>query len=196
MDDDMKTSNVVHNRTMKRTNVKYLAIMFMGVFSVLFFAPALSATPAADINNQVEASSDSTLITTPNAAILLYHHVSSSTPASTSISPETFKSHMEYLETHHTVVPLQDVVSAIQNNTTLPEKAVAITFDDGYANILDNAHPILAEMDFPYTVFINPNEIGVGPQQLTWEQVVAMHNDGVVFANHTLDHLHMLNGEQ
>ncbi len=144
----------------------------------------------------VEASSDSTLITTPNAAILLYHHVSSSTPASTSISPETFKSHMEYLETHHTVVPLQDVVSAIQNNTTLPEKAVAITFDDGYANILDNAHPILAEMDFPYTVFINPNEIGVGPQQLTWEQVVAMHNDGVVFANHTLDHLHMLNGEQ
>lgn len=196
MDDDMKTSNVVHNRTMKRTNVKYLAIMFMGVFSVLFFAPALSATPAADINNQVEASSDSTLITTPNAAILLYHHVSSSTPASTSISPETFKSHMEYLETHHTVVPLEDVVSAIQNNTTLPEKAVAITFDDGYANILDNAHPILAEMDFPYTVFINPNEIGVGPQQLTWEQVVAMHNDGVVFANHTLDHLHMLNGEQ
>ena len=196
MDDDMKTSNVVHNRTMKRTNVKYLAIMFMGVFSVLVFAPALSATPAADINNQVEASSDSTLITTPNAAILLYHHVSSSTPASTSISPETFKSHMEYLETHHTVVPLQDVVSAIQNNTTLPEKAVAITFDDGYANILDNAHPILAEMDFPYTVFINPNEIGVGPQQLTWEQVVAMHNDGVVFANHTLDHLHMLNGEQ
>ena len=162
----------------------------------MFFAPALSATPAADINNQVEASSDSTLITTPNAAILLYHHVSSSTPASTSISPETFKSHMEYLETHHTVVPLQDVVSAIQNNTTLPEKAVAITFDDGYANILDNAHPILAEKDFPYTVFINPNEIGVGPQQLTWEQVVAMHNDGVVFANHTLDHLHMLNGEQ
>ena len=196
MDDDMKTSNVVHNRTMKRTNVKYLAIMFMGVFSVLVVAPALSATPAADINNQVEASSDSTLITTPNAAILLYHHVSSSTPASTSISPETFKSHMEYLETHHTVVPLEDVVSAIQNNTTLPEKAVAITFDDGYANILDNAHPILAEMDFPYTVFINPNEIGVGPQQLTWEQVVAMHNDGVVFANHTLDHLHMLNGEQ
>ncbi len=196
MDDDMKTGNVVHNRTMKRTNVKYLAIMFMGVFSVLFFAPALSATPSADINNRVEASSDSTLSTTPNAAILLYHHVSSSTPASTSISPETFKSHMEYLETHHTVVPLQDVVSAIQNNTTLPEKAVAITFDDGYANILDNAHPILAEMGFPYTVFINPNEIGVGPQQLTWEQVVAMHNDGVVFANHTLDHLHMLNGEQ
>ena len=88
MDDDMKTSNVVHNRTMKRTNVKYLAIMFMGVFSVLFFAPALSATPAADINNRVEASSDSTLSTTPNAAILLYHHVSSSTPASTSISPD------------------------------------------------------------------------------------------------------------
>ncbi|HAX26700.1 MAG TPA: polysaccharide deacetylase [Alteromonas macleodii] len=139
---------------------------------------------------------DSSVSTTPNAAILLYHHVSSSTPASTSISPEAFKSHMEYLDAHHTVVSLQDVVSAIQHNTTLPENAVAITFDDGYANILDNAHPILADLGFPYTVFINPDEIGVGPKQLTWEQVIAMHNDGVVFANHTLDHLHMLNGEQ
>ena len=154
------------------------------------------AVATSTITEQSGNNIDSSVSTTPNAAILLYHHVSSSTPASTSISPEAFKSHMEYLDAHHTVVSLQDVVSAIQHNTTLPENAVAITFDDGYANILDNAHPILADLGFPYTVFINPDEIGVGPKQLTWEQVIAMHNDGVVFANHTLDHLHMLNGEQ
>ena len=204
VDDDMKTNNVIQNRTTSRTRLKILSSMLAGIFNVLLVSPSIAsgsdATPVADATSTTKKQSgsniDSSVSTTPNAAILLYHHVSSSTPASTSISPEAFKSHMEYLDAHHTVVSLQDVVSAIQHNTTLPENAVAITFDDGYANILDNAHPILADLGFPYTVFINPDEIGVGPKQLTWEQVIAMHNDGVVFANHTLDHLHMLNGEQ
>ncbi|MEC8963764.1 MAG: polysaccharide deacetylase family protein [Pseudomonadota bacterium] len=204
VDDDMKTNNVIQNRTTSRTRLKILSSMLAGIFNVLLVSPSIAsssdANPVADATSTKKEQSgsniDSSLSTMPNAAILLYHHVSSSTPASTSISPEAFKSHMEYLDAHHTVVSLQDVVSAIQHNTTLPENAVAITFDDGYANILDNAHPILADLGFPYTVFINPDEIGVGPKQLTWEQVIAMHNDGVVFANHTLDHLHMLNGEQ
>ncbi|AFS39342.1 polysaccharide deacetylase family protein [Alteromonas macleodii] len=204
VDDDMKTNNVIQNRTTSRTRLKILSSMLAGIFNVLLVSPSIAsgsdATPVADATSTTKEQSGSNIgssvSTTPNAAILLYHHVSSSTPASTSISPEAFKSHMEYLDAHHTVVSLQDVVSAIQHNTTLPENAVAITFDDGYANILDNAHPILADLGFPYTVFINPDEIGVGPKQLTWEQVIAMHNDGVVFANHTLDHLHMLNGEQ
>lgn len=204
VDDDMKTNNVIQNRTTSRTRLKILSSMLAGIFNVLLVSPSIAsgsdATPVADATSTTKEQSgsniDSSVSTTPNAAILLYHHVSSSTPASTSISPEAFKSHMEYLDAHHTVVSLQDVVSAIQHNTTLPENAVAITFDDGYANILDNAHPILADLGFPYTLFINPDEIGVGPKQLTWEQVIAMHNDGVVFANHTLDHLHMLNGEQ
>ena len=204
VDDDMKTNNVIQNRTTSRTRLKILSSMLAGIFNVLLVSPSIAsgsdANPVADATSTIKEQSgnniDSSVSTTPNAAILLYHHVSSSTPASTSISPEAFKSHMEYLDAHHTVVSLQDVVSAIQHNTTLPENAVAITFDDGYANILDNAHPILADLGFPYTVFINPDEIGVGPKQLTWEQVIAMHNDGVVFANHTLDHLHMLNGEQ
>jgi len=204
VDDDMKTNNVIQNRTTSRTRLKILSSMLAGIFNVLLVSPSIAsssdANPVADATSTTKEQSgsniDSSISTTPNAAILLYHHVSSSTPASTSISPEAFKSHMEYLDAHHTVVSLQDVVSAIQHNTTLPENAVAITFDDGYANILDNAHPILADLGFPYTVFINPDEIGVGPKQLTWEQVIAMHNDGVVFANHTLDHLHMLNGEQ
>ena len=204
VDDDMKTNNVIQNRTASRTRLKLLSSMLAGIFNVLLVSPSIAsgsdANPVADATSTTKEQSgsniDSSVSTTPNAAILLYHHVSSSTPASTSISPEAFKSHMEYLDAHHTVVSLQDVVSAIQHNTTLPENAVAITFDDGYANILDNAHPILADLGFPYTVFINPDEIGVGPKQLTWEQVIAMHNDGVVFANHTLDHLHMLNGEQ
>ena len=164
----------------------------------LFTASAASETKTKQSTEAIKASAPdkatpSTQMT--NAAILLYHHVSTKTPSSTSVTPDTFTSHMEYIANNHTVVPLNDVVNAIQQNKPLPENAVAITFDDGYANILENAHPILMKLGFSYTVFINPNEIGVAPQQLTWEQVEAMQNEGVLFANHTLDHLHMLNDE-
>lgn len=127
------------------------------------------------------------------APILLYHHVSDKTPASTSISPDQFEQHMAFIDKHYTVIPLPELVSALQNKKPLPDNALAITFDDGYKNILQNGHPVLQKYRFPYTVFINPAEIGQRDDQLTWEEVDKMQSEGVLFANHTLDHLHMLN---
>lgn len=128
-----------------------------------------------------------------NAVILQYHHVANDTPAITSTRPEVFAEHMAYLAEHFHVMPLKSIVEALQAGQPLPDKAIAITFDDGYANILKNAHPIMAQYDFPYTVFINPPAIGVAGNQLTWDEIAMMDEQGADFANHTLDHLHMLN---
>ncbi|MCW8109000.1 polysaccharide deacetylase family protein [Alteromonas ponticola] len=131
-----------------------------------------------------------------NAVILLYHHVSNETPKSTSISPELFAEHMAYLDKHHQVVSLQEAINKLKRKEPLPDKTVVITFDDGYANILENGHPILKRYNFPYTIFINPDAIGSQKNQLTWQQVIAMQKEGVTFANHTLDHSHLLNRQQ
>lgn len=132
--------------------------------------------------------------TAPNGVVLLYHHVSEDTPPSTSISPDGFTQHMEYLAQYHQVVSLETMITAIQNNQPLPANAVAITFDDGYQNIAQNAHPILLRHGFPYTVFINPALIGALSQQMSWQQVRQLHKDGVTFANHTQHHKHLLTG--
>lgn len=139
------------------------------------------------------APSDKQFNDQSSAVILLYHHVSAQTPASTSVSPEVFKEHMSYLAEHFTVLPLPDVINALKNNQPLPDKTIAVTFDDGFENILSNGHEIMQALSLPYTIFINPGEIGKQKSQLTWQQVKQMHEDGVDFANHTLDHLHMLN---
>lgn len=131
-----------------------------------------------------------------HGVVLLYHHVSTETPASTSISPEKFSEHMAYLKQHHSVVPLKMLVENIQDGTPLPKDAVAITFDDGYQNILENAHPILKKYDFPYTVFINPDLIGKESHQLDWAQIKKMAKQGVSFANHTRIHKHLLIGNE
>jgi peptidoglycan/xylan/chitin deacetylase (PgdA/CDA1 family) len=74
----------------------------------------------------------------------------------------------------------------------LPDKAVVITFDDGYDNIYENAHPILKEFAFPYTIFVNPPLIGDVSYQLDWQQVKIMAKEGASFANHGSQHSHML----
>ncbi|MBN7819139.1 polysaccharide deacetylase family protein [Bowmanella sp. Y26] len=127
-----------------------------------------------------------------HGVILQYHHVSTETPASTSVSPEQFAEHMQYLAENHNVISLQDMLYKLSRHQPLPDNAVAITFDDGYTNILQNAHPILQRHGFNYTVFINPALIGNESQQLSWKQVKQMQKDGVWFANHTNHHQHLL----
>ncbi|MCC2617013.1 polysaccharide deacetylase family protein [Aestuariibacter halophilus] len=130
---------------------------------------------------------------TDNAVVLIYHHVSTSTPPSTSISPEQFRRHLQHLKDGgFQVRPLTDIINALQSKQRLTDKTVAITFDDGYRNILTNAHPLLQAYDMPYTVFISPGVIGVHRDQLTWEEVKSMHKDGVTFANHSMYHDHLL----
>jgi peptidoglycan/xylan/chitin deacetylase (PgdA/CDA1 family) len=102
---------------------------------------------------------------------------------------------MQYLSENHYVMSLPDMIDALKNGKRIPDKAVAITFDDGYANILENADPILKAFNFPYTIFINPEQIGTRNNQLSWEQVKHMAQTGVSFANHTLSHHHMLKRE-
>ncbi len=127
-----------------------------------------------------------------NAVVLLYHHVSESTPAVTSVSPDTFRQHMQYLAKHHNVLPLQEVIEKLKSNQALPEKTVVITFDDGYNNLYHQAHPILKEFGFTYTIFINPSIIGQASYQLTWQQIKQMNNEGATFANHADQHEHLL----
>ena len=64
--------------------------------------------------------------------ILQYHHISDTTPASTSTSPERFGMHLAYLEKHDfDVVPLEQLVQILRSGQPLPDRSVAITFDDG-----------------------------------------------------------------
>ncbi|MBU3020316.1 polysaccharide deacetylase family protein [Aestuariibacter sp. A3R04] len=172
---------------MKFTRRHIAALNYATLISSFILISLFQAAPA---NAQTKNQS--------NAVILLYHHVSASTPASTSVPPEIFKEHMTYLAEHYSVLPLPVIVNAIKNSKPLPDKAIAVTFDDGFENILTNGHSVMNALSLPYTIFINPAEIGRQKSQLNWEQVKKLHEEGVDFANHTLDHLHMLdrlNGE-
>ncbi len=127
------------------------------------------------------------------AVVLQYHHVSDTTPTSTSISVEMFAVHMSYLANNqYQVMPLKDIISQLKQGKKLAPKTVAITFDDGYLNVLTHADPILKQHEFSYTLFIAPNEIDKGHKNmLNWLQIKSLAESGVDIANHSSEHLHL-----
>ena len=124
------------------------------------------------------------------SVILQYHHVSDKTPKSTSISPAQFEVHLQYLKDNNfTVVPLSKIVTAINTQQPLKDKTVAITFDDAYQDNMTFAKPLLDKFNFPYTIFVNPSVINQGAKgHLSWQQLKALSDEGVIIANHGYAH--------
>jgi peptidoglycan/xylan/chitin deacetylase (PgdA/CDA1 family) len=69
------------------------------------------------------------------------------------ITPENFERHVAYLSRSYSVVRLDDATARIAAGEPLPANAVAITFDDGYADNLQAAR-ILAKYGATATFYI------------------------------------------
>jgi len=77
-------------------------------------------------------------------AILRYHAVcgpegSAYADPSICVAPAAFEQHVAYLASEYRVLPLAEAVGCLRQGKSLPANAVAITFDDGYADNLPAA---------------------------------------------------------
>jgi peptidoglycan/xylan/chitin deacetylase (PgdA/CDA1 family) len=142
--------------------------------------------------------------TTQALVVLQYHHVDDISPASTTISPEKFLQHMQLIEDLGLeVVDLESATRALLSTdtaTTQPDNPtndnskiqVAISFDDAYASIIDNAYPELKRRNWPFTVFVNTRPVNQENRGImTWTQLKQLVDDGVSIANHTVTHAHL-----
>ncbi|MFO7995333.1 MAG: polysaccharide deacetylase family protein [Marinobacter sp.] len=124
--------------------------------------------------------------------VLQYHHVSDSTPPSTSTSVSLFEGQMEMIgELNIEVVPLESGTRDALDGKLDDRKQVAITFDDAYESVYSTAIPELEERGYPYTIFVNTDAIGSNGY-MTWEQLEEVRDrSGVTIANHSEDHGHL-----
>ena len=130
----------------------------------------------------------------PNhAVVLIYHHVGSETPASTSLPTALFEEHLDYLaENGYRVLPLVALTDSLKYGGVIPDRAVALTFDDGYTSVFTEAFPRLRERGWPFTVFVCPDAVdhSRGPV-MTWSQLREMAAAGATVANHGMFHQHL-----
>ncbi len=104
--------------------------------------------------------------------ILCAHRVvSEEDPFFPGIRYERFAAEVAYLARHHRVLPLDEIIEATLNERPLPRGAVAITFDDGFADNFHLAYPILQRYGVPATIFLVCESVETGG--VPWPERVA-----------------------
>ena len=147
----------------------------------------------------------------PGVTVLAYHRVGGGTGGQIDLPVTLFDWQMGYLSERCRVISLDEVAAAARDGTDGPE-AVAITFDDGYADLYQQAFPILRRHRLPATVYLATQFMEEGvlkggrgqggaseARPLTWAQAAEMAGSGLItIGAHTHHHadLGLLPGEK
>jgi peptidoglycan/xylan/chitin deacetylase (PgdA/CDA1 family) len=125
--------------------------------------------------------------------ILMYHYIryvdQSGDPLGyeLSLAPELFDAQMAWLHEQGYGTMRMDAVARCIANGACPSRAVALTFDDGYADAFTTVLPVLQRYGFTATFYIISGMVGQ-PGYMSWEQLVALRDAGMEIGAHTIDH--------
>jgi peptidoglycan/xylan/chitin deacetylase (PgdA/CDA1 family) len=121
--------------------------------------------------------------------ILTYHNLAEQAKGRLVLAAASFREQMHYLKTNgYRVVSLADFMEFSRLNRQLPQKAVVLTFDDGYRAFKDHAYPVLKEMGFTATLFIYTDWVGAGRGSLSWTDLRELAAEGYDIQAHSKTH--------
>ncbi|WP_051332485.1 polysaccharide deacetylase family protein [Cucumibacter marinus] len=134
--------------------------------------------------------------------ILMYHSIDARCApayARWCVGPEVFGAHLRVIDglgmTPMTISGLTDAI----DKGTLPDRPVAITFDDGLADFEQHALPILDRFGFPATLYVAAGYVGGTARWLSdlgegdrpmmdWQGIAGLKHRNVEVGAHTLTH--------
>jgi peptidoglycan/xylan/chitin deacetylase (PgdA/CDA1 family) len=137
--------------------------------------------------------------------ILTYHRLlkeappAGADPKRISVSRAQFRSHLAWLSRlGYKTLSLADYPGMLRRYRAPPARRFAITFDDGYEEVLTLALPLLQEFGFTATVFAVPGELGGSnawddghARLLSAGQLRTLQRAGITIGAHTSSHVHL-----
>ncbi len=150
--------------------------------------------------------------------VLMYHHVNNHKGDMVTVTPETFEKQMQFLSmSGYRTLKTHELRSYISGELHLKEKAVMVTFDDGWLDNYVYAYPVLKKYGINATIFLVTGWIGSTSDKtlisglhiptheeagllvnnnkgskamLSWDLISEMDKSGLVeFHSHTHSHL-------
>jgi peptidoglycan/xylan/chitin deacetylase (PgdA/CDA1 family) len=126
--------------------------------------------------------------------ILMYHYVrvvdEEEDPLGfrLSIRPDRFAEQMDWIaEAGYTPMTMRDLADCLRGLNECPEQPMALTFDDGYLDQLENALPELQRHGFAATFYIATGLIGE-PGYMDWDDLAILRDAGMEIGAHTVNH--------
>ena len=132
----------------------------------------------------------------PVLPILMYHRVAPCSDSVTKryvVNPEAFEKQLRYLrDSGFYNVSLDEWLNAMLTDRPLPDRAIALTFEDGYQNFYDYAFPLLKKYAFTATVFLIAGSIGKSLEKeerlMGWQEIHHLKDEGILFGSHSFNH--------
>lgn len=163
-------------------------------FKILLLLGLLNSTAFADGKNSYK--------------VLCYHNVVDkiTDPKIMNVTTDQLISHFKWLKVNgYNVISLDDIINAKNGKKDLPQKAVLLTFDDGYVSFYTRIYPLLKLYNYHGVYALvgkwqeTPEDqnflYGTLPRSrkmlLSWDEVNEMKDSGLIeFASHTYDYHH------
>lgn len=134
--------------------------------------------------------------------ILSYHEIAEpgeSLDKDYTVSPTMFVRQMDWLRNNgYRFVTVDDLLADESGRRPLPEKAVLITFDDGYRDFLTDAWPLLRAYGFGAALFVTTGHVGgcaewdrafgTPAELLGWDELRGLAAAGVEIGAHGRTH--------
>lgn len=160
------------------------------VLCVLWVAQLLSSAANADTSEKLTILSYHEIVNADQALIPEY-----------AVTPTMFVRQIDWLRNNgYHFVSVDDVLADEAKKRSLPDKAVLITFDDGYRSVYDNAWPILKMFKIPAVVTVvcswedDKTEVNFDGKEIprsklmTWQELRELSDSGLIeIGSHSFD---------
>lgn len=129
-----------------------------------------------------------------SAVIIMYHRFGEDNFPTTNVTLDQIDQHIEELTKDiYNIVPLSTIAEAFKNGEKLPPRTIAITIDDGYKSVYDEAWPRFKAANIPFTLFVSTESVNnQNESSMTWDQVRELGAEPLVeIGHHGHAHAHM-----
>jgi peptidoglycan/xylan/chitin deacetylase (PgdA/CDA1 family) len=125
--------------------------------------------------------------------VLMYHRVDALVPADAvgrdlTVEPHAFEAQLQLLRARGIQPITAEALARAIARGLRPQRAVVLTFDDGYEDAATTALPLLVKYGARATFYISSGFVGT-PRHVSWKQLRALRAAGMEVACHGTEHL-------
>jgi peptidoglycan/xylan/chitin deacetylase (PgdA/CDA1 family) len=131
-----------------------------------------------------------------------FHRVTDACRDGMTVNAKLFRRQLEYVLRTHQVVTLEESLELVQNGTRLRRPVAAITFDDGYLSVYQQAFPIMTELGVAGSCFLTTGLVGTEKRfphdaghpaepvlgVMGWDEILALCMMGWTVGGHSMTH--------
>lgn len=155
---DPQMGSSVHVELPDDDSARFRELAKRAIAATIFYSGAMrlveGISRSYELQRNIDGGQSIRRTTQSKSAILCYHRVGiGGVPLFSELDPAVFEAQMRFLRSRYRIVSLDQLCDDLENPRAAGQ-SVAITFDDGYADLFHHAFPVLQKYKIPASIFL------------------------------------------